>query len=432
MANVMLRTSKSIKIDILWIYESFIILLPILDNYKILPVRFTVIAYLFGAILLFFMMRGSGDRHYFDIRHVLLFIFVISMTIMCTLFYGLGGVGYSLPRMGTFVLTFLNFYVFAHKIWDFEKGFELYKKVCVICSVIVIIQFVFGLIGHGFSVMIPGIPTTGDFGLTDGYIRTQLATNRYSSFFLEPAHQSQYTLPCLAILLIGDIEKWGNRKNNIVIALLITGGNFATTSMLGIAGVAIVWLYYIFMLIRNGELNGIARLLVFSPVIIIAVYQFLQQEVLRVQFLKKITSISNGSVVKGTSLYVRLFYGWDCFKSLSPIHKLLGYGYYNSAAFLEKTGIGEKYSSDAFGYLNGISTLFCELGILGAILCLSIIAFPVMKSKNKIAKGILVCWLIVMGTASSYGRMSSLLPITFMLSLVDMENKKRRKELLEH
>lgn len=418
------RIGNSIKLDIVWLYEISVIILPILDNYLLLPIRFSAITYSFGLLLFMLHVIEGHTSGILELKHTVYFMYVLLITLVMIALYDLGGFSYSFPRIGTFVLAFVNFYIFAYKVWDFEKGFKVYKFLCILCSMIVILQFLSGLMGGGFTVMIPGIQTAGGSGLTDGYIRSQLSTNRYSSFFLEPAHQAQYTLPCAAILLFNDIENKQNRRDNIIAALLITVGIIATTSMLGILGAAVLWLYYIVILIQKGKLKGISKLIGLLPVITVVFCFLMQQEVIRVQFLKKVTSFNSGNIVTSSSLYVRLFYGWDCFKDLSLFHKLFGIGYYNSSVYLAKFGIGLRFvDAESVGYMSGLSEMFCELGIIGVALNLSILIFPAIKCKNKIAQSLLLCWLIIMLTAGAFDRISSLLPLTFMLSCVYREKK---------
>lgn len=417
MKTISLRIGNTVRINLFWLYEVFIILLPILDNYLLLPIRFSIIAFLFGSILLFYQLFSGALT--IKVRAIAYIVYAFLITLGMTAYYKMGSIGYSLPRIGTLILSFLNYYIFAYKIWDFEKGFKLYRKICDICSIIVILQLLFGIMGKGFSVMIPGLKTTGDFEFTNGYIEAQISTNRFSSFFLEPAHQTQYCLPCIAILLMNDIEKTFRFKKGVISAIVITAGLMATTSMLGILGVAIVWTYYLFCLIRTGRIKGISRLLVLAPIAIVGIIVLMQQEVIRIQFLKKITSFNGGNVVEGSSMYVRIFYGWDCFKDLSLFHKLFGYGYYNSSVYLVLSGIGTKYTeAESAGYMSGLATTFCELGIIGATLNLSILVFPALKCKNRIARGIILSWLIIMLTSANFDRTSSLLAATLMLSLV--------------
>ena len=423
-----IKVCSKIKLDLIWFYQVVILLLPIVDNYQIIPIRVSQITYAFGVVLTLGLLYSNTIG--IKCKHLIYALYVVVGFILLTYLHGLGSVSYIIPRIGTFLLLFLNYYILAYQIWDFKRCFQLYKRICIICSVVVILQFGCGILGKGFSVMIPGLKTNSDVSNTDMYIAEQIATNRFSSFFLEPAHQSEYCLPCIAILLF---LKARNRRNNIIIALLITAGIMATTSLLGILGVGIVWFVFLSREIIKGHIRGIQSIIVLLPVAVVAVFVLMQQESIQAQFIKKISSVSNGAVVKDTSLYVRLFYGWDCYNDTNLLTKLFGYGVYNSKAYLTLSGIGMKYTTDpaSIGYLNGMSEMFCELGLVGVLLCFSIIVFPVIKSHNITAKAILLCWLIIMLSSGSYGTPTSLIPVTMMLSFAYTLNDPEKMILQE-
>ena len=171
------------------------------------------------VILLYRNMISIG------IGQILYLSYALFGFVFFAFYYHLGEAVYYLPRLGSLILVWINFYILAYQVWDFKRCFELYKKICLFCSVAVTVQFVCGSMGHGFCLMPPGLKTTGDFETTDLYAIQQIATNRFSSFFLEPAHQAQYCMPCVAILLFSEKD-----KHYLRIALVISIGIVATTS----------------------------------------------------------------------------------------------------------------------------------------------------------------------------------------------------------
>lgn len=412
------------KISIIYLYQILILLTPILNNYLLLPVKFLYIVCVYGALLFLHFM--SQERIRIARKAVLYAIYVVLFLMLYAILVNDVPFVSIINRTLYFILIFINFYVFAYQIWDYERCFDLYNKICLFVSVLVVIQFLLGHLGMGIPLIPPGL-TTNTVGLTSSnvYRATQLMDRRFSTFFLEPAHQAQYCLPCLALVLFSGLN---TAKKNMIPALILTAGLLTTTSMQGILGAGVIWFFYLIVMIKEEKIKGFRRLLLLVPLGAVAMYFLWTQPVLQEQFQKKIMSFNGGKVYKGTSLYVRMFYGWDCFKEIGILQKIFGYGYSNSETYLLSSGIGLRFTSiELIGYMSGISMMFCELGIVGVLLNFSLMLFPLLKKQHGKRDlriiGLIVSVVVIMFTSAAFDSISSLLPLTFALS-IHLNNKK--------
>lgn len=380
--------------------------------------RFIYIVCGFGAVL--FLLMTYKKKILVSGRAFLYALYVVFFLVLYAM---LGNVSLSLiaSRTTYFLLIFINFYVLAYQIWDYERCFKLYKKICLFVSALIIIQFVLGHLGIGISLIPAGVTTNTAGQISSNVYRTnQLLDGRFSTFFLEPAHQAQYCMPCLALVLFSGLN---TDKRTIIPAIILTAGLLTTTSMQGILGAGVIWAIYLVVMIKEERIKRtVGRLLLLVPLIVISVYFLGTQPVLREQFQKKIMSFNGGNIYRGTSLYVRMIYGWDCYKEMGILQKIFGYGYSNSGTYLLSSGIGLRYTSrELIGYMSGMSKMFCELGIVGVLLNFRVMVFPLLR-KPKAHRdlkliGLIASITVIMLTSAAFDSISSLLPITFALSI---------------
>lgn len=415
-----MKTSS--KVNLFHVYIFLLLVLPIVNNYRIFPVAFI---YLFGVFgLLVFLYAHDAIRLKVKITLILYYVYAFIMAIIMmagqrdTSIFMIG------MRLVYLTLVLINFYIFAYQIWDYEYAIRIYKTVCLIISVLIIIQYGLSLVGRPISLIPSGlISNTGERLTTDSIRAAQVSENRFSTFFLEPAHQSQYTVPCIAILLLSDITS--KIRNNLLLSIVMTVAVFATTSMQGILACGIVWSIYLFDLFQTRGAKKFTKLLFLIPIIIVVAVFFWQQPIIQYQIYKKATSFNSGNIYLGTSMYRRLKYGWDCYADLDLIHKIFGCGYDNAGSYLYNTGIGLRYVTyEQIGYMSGLSKMFCEMGIVGSFLNLSATVLFVAKNmnKNRIVLALLVTWFVIMLTSSAFDGLASLIPLIFMMNLVSRKN----------
>ena len=135
--------------------------------------------------------------------------------------------------------------------------------------------------------------------------------------------------------------------------------------------------------------------------------------------MKKSSSVLNSRVVSGTSMYLRMIVGWDCYSALDIIRKLLGCGYSLSTYYLLNSGIGYIFYNNVskIGYMNGASQMLIELGIIGSLLFILNIG-AVIKNflYDKVIMAVLISLLIIMFTCSCFEQLNMYIPIAVILS----------------
>lgn len=398
-------------ITIRGVLSVLLLLMPIINQYKVLPVTFI---YLFLAFVLFcslFLARkGTG----FLIRKPIYYCYVIIVSVILMSLESKTAVSYIFVRLLYFSMVFLVFYCFPEKVFDYKKLVNAYIVISLLVSIAILLQILLSFAGIRIALIIPNLTAnTGTLDSTNIMIAAQKANRRFSSFFLEPAHQSQYVMPAVVILLFSK-EK---RNNRIIYAVLITIGIIATTSLQGILGIGIIWFAYFLTMIKKKTIKSWITVIVLIVAAVIIVSFALRQSVIQEQITKKVSSFNSGDIVRGTSMYRRILYGWECFGNYDWSHILFGCGYDNSGLYLRETGIGLQYVSyEEAGYMSGMSKIFCELGIIGALLNLSFVIIPAMKARTKLARAMLLCWLIIMLTSANFDQLMGLIPMYLIIS----------------
>lgn len=413
-----LRLDLRHKLNLRHFYILLVLILPIINNYRFLPIAFIYVFGVFGIAIFCFSYKIKiilQSLPYFA------YVFLLSLIIMVT--QPDTEMSLIIMRLLYFVIVFIHFYVFAYQVWDFGYALRIYSTICMFVSILIIIQFALSFFGHPISLIPPGLTAnTGERLSTDLIRASQISENRFSTFFLEPAHQSQYTVPCVAILLLKDIDS-RNRKN-LISSIIMTVAVFATTSMQGILTCGIIWSIYLFELMKMRNVRKFGRLLFLIPIIVVVGIYFLQQPIIQYQIQKKISSFNNGNISLGTSMYRRIIYGWDCYSEFDIIHKLFGCGYDNVENYLSQTGIGLRFVTiEQISYMSGLSKMFCEIGLVGVLLNFSTTIFLIVRkiNKNIIVLGIFVSWIVIMLTSASFDRLESLIPLTFMMNITQIK-----------
>lgn len=406
-------------------FSFILIIFPLVCNYDFIGISPTLIFCFIEFILAWFSVKNHKVVR-IDVR---IFIYIAYMLISA--FIGISNSEqnslYTLcMKCIMYILFFFVFYVFSWQVLDIEYTLDLYIRISLLVSIIVIIQFVFSISGYGFSLVLPGIHIAGDDKVLTDYIRmTQLSTHRFSSFFFEPAHQCEYVIPCLGILLFKK-EKNKRLGNNLIIAILLTIGCFSTTSTIGILSSAIMWFFWVLIIIKQKKMNGLFYLFLIIPIVFCIFLVFLKFGNVRNNLLQRlaILDVRNKSVSEG---FRRIRYGWLCYGDMDFFHKIFGAGYQNFGYYIARIGTGYKYyrTNDVnwISYTNGITGMLIGLGIVGAILNVRLYLWYLIKSKNVLIYSLLLSWSLVMFTANSFDDAPAIIPLVIAMSIFFQKNK---------
>lgn len=139
------------------------------------------------------------------------------------------------------VLYLATVILFGKKYIDMEFACRLYKVIAAAATVWLIAQTISMSVFHKF---LPGyltfLPTREDLKFDINYVNYP-QFYRARSFFLEPAHYSQYILGATAITMF----ERKNRSKNLFFVIFLTLGLFLSGSSTGIVVCFVQWLLYL-------------------------------------------------------------------------------------------------------------------------------------------------------------------------------------------
>lgn len=396
------------------IFTVILILLPILNQYKIFPLLVMDTIAMIG--ILYFFVKGHRS-----IKKNIIMIFYIVYIIVNTLVWSTTLQGVTLAgifvRMARVLVLYFFFFFMSSENFNFTFGFRVYTKIVYAVSILVIVQYaIYFITGMDISFLIPHVPlnygsyeTSSDL-MHAWHVTASVGVFRPCSFFLEPAYQAQYCLPWLAIAIFTEDKCMGKRP--VWGQILVTIGICLTTSSIGILGCAILWIYYIVSSSLSKNNRQARKMLIIIPFLCIVVAFILTQSNISMQLLGRLAAIGSES---GGSTTVRLFRGIACFRKMDIIHQLFGCGYGNLEQFLTQNAISTIYDEglEVIDYMNAASTLLCSMGIVGAFLYLLAIGKFAFRNLNKRKISLLIALMILMCTSALFDA-----PIYFLIMLL--------------
>lgn len=375
---------------------------PMLCNYEILPMNPSLLFCLVGFAMIIILLINR-KRLTVDLRAFPYLVYIL-ISASLAIMQSKQNSAYTLfVKLTLYTLTVIVFYVAYWQIVDWDFALRFYMSVALLATGVVIVQYLFGRMGRGFCLVVPGIRVAGiDNMMTNQIISNQMTANRYSSFFFEPAHQAQYVLPCLALMLFkGREQKW----KDLAWAFFITLGLFCTTSMLGVLGGGIIWLFYVYTLLKSRKAKQWFLLLLLVPFLLLGVLYFISRDDLLTLLIKRLGALNPFSNDR-TEGYRRMKYGWLCFAELNGVRKLFGVGYQNIGDYLIKSGLSFKLlgtnDPQYVSYTNGMAMMLISIGVVGTILNLRLFFFDALRSRDVCIYGLLLVWGIIMFTSNAF------------------------------
>lgn len=397
--------------------------MPILDQYMFGPLTYVDLFSVMGIAILCWNGRKMqiSSRHCWIVAYILYTCFI---TFVTSSMIDSTSVGNICLRMIKFVLISLNLFFIAPQLFEFEFAFKFYTKVIIVVSSIFFLQYILYFAFHQYVVfLLPGLPLNYDGGMVSSdYIEHSIDKVaggyffRPRSVFIEPAFYSTYCLPWLSIAIY--------KKKQHLMAMIVTLSVILSTSTTGIIVSALLWVYY-FILNVDFSCNKVKTGL-FLIVAALLVMTFSDTSNITDSLLMKQKELNNLS--QTGSLTLRLFRGWECFKSIDFLHELLGCGYGNLNAYFSEQGIKTMYDyfNIKLDYMNGLFLMLCSIGIVGAVLnCCAI--FSVIKNFSINLFPLLSVLFLLMSAASVWNAGPYYLCLILLLSDFDVSNSFYKK-----
>lgn len=361
------------------IFTFVIVLLPILSIY-ISPIRNIDLGTFCLLLLSPFVFAGFLKRN--RIKAPYFMCMLILYTCMGTLFSFAVNVPpdlkISLLRMGKFVVVLSIVFVVGNMFFNYTLAKKILKVVTTVAVLYIIVQtVVFYFTGR----LLPSVPfnlvQNEAYGNID-YVSAAARFYRPTSFFLEPAHFSQYVLLYLAYSLFGDYEE---NRSNLKMAIFITIGLFASTSGQGILLGLLIWGLWWFDEIKKANIKNMVYLIILAAVISVIILPLVfQTRTVNTAMNRLVT----GSGSLGDAVTGRLF-TYNYYSELPVLQKIIGMGYGNVPK-------GVYFNSIAY-------TLYCS-GIIGLILIVLIFLDAFIYTRNFQRYFCIIYALLILGSAS--------------------------------
>ncbi len=371
-------------------YTLLLLLMPIICQYKLLPLAtMDIFCLVFGCI--YFLIEkgrvklGAFTGYYF---------FLIFGVILSSFAYGDGIINSVLSAL-RLVAIFIGIFCASKCFFLYEYAKKVYYIIALIISVTIFVQeFLFYIFGKATFWIIPNATLNYGNDLIGDYIINSLKASvnggyifRPMSVFLEPAYCGYYLVPAVILLLFSRNEI---TKKSLRVALIITVSIILTTSITGIISVVAVWGVFVFK--GHKYMNAKIRkyFLLFSCLVIVAFIFVLSQDAVQFSILRKLSQLRNTNSSSSTSM--RLFRGWDFFTNMRFGNQILGCGFGHLGDYYFKYNLENKmdYVISEVSYMNSIFSVLCSAGILGFALYIGALVSCYRISYNLVSKMLVV------------------------------------------
>lgn len=376
-----------------FIYNSYIILLPILNIYRIgLPIGDIVGLVLFPYFALRCnKMKGEKQdkRNAHRYRIFLVYVIILLPIQMCICrSFDLSDV---LSRLVHIILYSMYGIFFSFYLFDYDFFCVMILKIaCILAPLTIIQQIIYRAVGIKTYLLLHYLDLNYSIIDYSEYVRrfnvaTESSGYRASSIFLEPAHFCMYILIPLAIVFM----KKNKRHIDHIVIMVICVSIICSYSTGGVFGLLICVFYYIILLRENQKKWFKVVLILFSS--FAGIYILTCNTQLVSLIVGRISEI--GSNVYDTSGNRRVLRGFILWRKLPNLIKIFGAGVGMLQGTIIKLNLivltDVSYSEE----MNTYATLLCTNGIIGTVLyCRSIITE--YKKKNELCQLITILFLL--------------------------------------
>lgn len=367
-------------------FTAAVVLLPILDQYKLGPTTFFDV---FVFITAFFSLLSNERKLRVNKNEIPYLIYIITTTLLFSFTYTALSFSSGLLKVGRLILVLLAMYIYGFRNFDFKFGFDLYTIVVYIITVLIFVQYLLYLTtGRVTSFLIPNIPLHYGDGSDSANLIDHMRTSSYfrpCTVFIEPAFQAAYLIFWIPLSLMQKITN--PSLKNLSINIIVTAMICLSASVTGIVCCVIVWIGYLLICGKYLTLN-LKYFAVIIFVIVLGLFfvnRLLSIGSIQSQIAAKIASLNN--LDKGSSLTLRVFRGLYCFRAISVFRKVFGCGNNCFYYYYYQAGISTIYDyrvGNNITYMSGWFTLLCNSGIIGSIAYLYFL-LPKIIRKNNVA-----------------------------------------------
>lgn len=355
------------------LYIIFIIVYPILNNYKLgIPIGDTIALLLMPIFILSKRNNNGGDNLHDKYYYFYLIYCVITLPLLIIISSSFDFKD-TFSKMFHLILYAVYGLYFGNKFFDLKLFFEKYLKVLNILVLLAIVQQIIYLFTKSqVYLIIPNLPLNYTIENSENYIRVFTQANsiqgyRASSLFLEPSHFAIFVVIGLAYKLLND---WKKNRDIITIVLYLISIACSYSSIGIICSIIIIGYYMIFYkAVNKKSKNFIFKIFVMIIFVASIIYILSTNSLLIKAVLDRINGI--GSKLYDTSGNRRILRGYYIWKDLPFFNKIIGTGMGN---LLETIKLNKMLVLTDMDYTDEMSALFynlCSVGVIGTVLYFS-------------------------------------------------------------
>lgn len=345
MKKVNFITLAFVMLPILSIYRSFISVLSIADVIILSIAIFSLIDSFINKSPKRYLM--VNEKKYINYVPIIFMIFLIFTTLLAILVNGEVVLSSVIIRIVRYTLFMYSVSVLGYRYFDSNYGAKLIVSISTVATVYIFIQtIVFYSMGIVMPFIIPFLePMVSDYNDISGLIGWyNQFYYRPQSFFMEPAHFSQYNLVSLALCLFWK-EKFFE-QNRIKTAIFLSIGLVLSTSSIGVLIGLFIWFVYLLKFYSNKITHKKVMLFILLCFILIIFSPAIFD-------IERITV----PVLRVFQTTARTTDSFSLFEGLNIKHKILGIGLGNEEAYL---GIGSRIP-----FMNALTIVLLSAGYLG-------------------------------------------------------------------
>lgn len=384
------------KSKISLLYTFILIVMPIINQYKIFPIEFfdmfTLVFAIFGIIKLLHKIKVP----YFST----FYIYCIFSAVFFGIIYGdeLVDIVLSASRLLAIIIGLL---LLIDKYFDFDFFKKIYFNMSFILSIVLFVQIIVRYIfGQPTFLLFPNITMNYGNGMNSLEIVSMLEKSvgggyvyRPSALFIEPVNFAYYVLPAILLLLME--RKDVSKKKRMVYSLVMTSAVVLTTSTTGIIGCGLIWIIYIMVENKRNKGKISYKVFLFAITVLVAFVVLLEQKSVQISIVKKLSELNNSDSTSSTSL--RLLRGGYFFNEMSWINRIIGCGFSHIADYYYKFQLFIKYDSVTSNveYMNSVFSILCAEGMIGFVLYAKDFC-KLLFSKDSIVKSLSILFFLMM------------------------------------
>ena len=354
------------------LYTIAIVFLPILHQYRILPIEYLdLISILFILPAALYLINKKTNFLFFGF-----YIYCILSVVISGLIYSedsIVNIIFSASRLFVIYCTIVSY---SERGFKYEFGTRLYKKVALILSIVVLMQYVVYILLHRPTfLLVPGVTLNYGGGMSSNYLISRLQSSvfggyiyRPSAVFIEPADFAYFVCPALILFLFTNND---NKDRHWYISpVIITVASVLTTSTMAIMTCLIVWVLFFYFEEKKSRGSVSTRFIIGVFFAVIISIFILRQEDVLYSINRKLFQLQNIGDNSGSSTALRVLRGWQYFIHMNFPVQIVGCGFGKLSQYYQ--AINMNLAMDAnlnnLSYMNSFFSVLCSEGIIGFIL----------------------------------------------------------------